>query len=179
MTTCATPSVEDARNTKSGSQRNLAGKYLTFQLAEEQFGLQILKVREIIGVMKVTPIPNSPKSIRGVINLRGKIVPVMDLRAKLELPTAESDRKNCIIVTEVERDGESIEMGILVDSVCEVLDIPSGEIEPPPALGDDVDKTLILGMAKAGKDVKILLDVDQVVASMGTLKLTVPGSDKK
>jgi len=149
----------------------LGGKYLTFRLADEQFGLQILKIREIIGLMKITGIPNAPASIRGVINLRGKIVPVMDLRARLGFPATDTTRSTCIIVTEINTSFETIEMGLLVDAVNEVLDIQGDEIEPPPALGDGVDKNLILGMAKAGKDVKILLDIDQVITNMNALNL--------
>lgn len=158
------------------SVKKLEGKYLTFNLAKEQFGLQILKVREIIGVLKVTPIPNAPKSIKGVINLRGKIVCVMDLREKLQLSSVEVDRRNCIIVTEIEDESGIHEMGLLVDAVSEVLDIKEDEIEPPPMMGEDVQTSCILGMAHSGQDVKILLNIDQIVTEASELNLNINDS---
>ncbi len=146
--------------------KNLAGKYLTFYLAKEQFGLPILKVREIIDVMKITAVPNSASHIRGVINLRGKIVPVMDLREKLHLSCVEKNRRNCIIVTEIEDEAGDYEIGLLVDSVSEVLDINENEIEPPPVMGHNVKTDCILGMAQSGQDVKMLLDVEKIVVDM-------------
>ncbi|MFK7776576.1 MAG: chemotaxis protein CheW [Gimesia sp.] len=161
-----------APETEQGTEesvKNLAGKYLTFYLAKEQFGLPILKVREIIGVMKITSIPNAASYIRGVINLRGKIVPVMDLREKLHLCSVEQDRRNCIIVTEIKSDEGDYEIGLLVDSVSEVLDINENEIEPPPMMGAGVDTGCILGMAQSGQNVKILLDVQKIVLDMNSI----------
>lgn len=163
----ATLAPETDQETET-SVKNLAGKYLTFYLAKEQFGLPILKVREIIGVMKITSIPNAASCIRGVINLRGKIVPVMDLREKLHLCSVEQDRRNCIIVTEIESDAGDYEIGLLVDSVSEVVDINENEIEPPPVMGADVGTGCILGMAQSGQDVKILLDVEKIVLDMNS-----------
>lgn len=146
-----------------------SGKYLTFRLGEEQFAVEILKVREIIGLMTITQVPGAPSAIRGVINLRGKIIPVMSLRSRFKLPEAEAHDRNCIVVTEVESHGETLEMGLLVDMVSEVLFIAENEIEPPPSFGETVDTSYILGMAKTGPDVKILLDIDQVVCEHGPL----------
>ena len=116
-----------------------------------------------MGVMKITPIPNSTSYIRGVINLRGKIVPVMDLREKLHLSSVEKDRRNCIIVTDIKTADSDFEIGLLVDAVSEVLDIAENEIEPPPVMGGDIQTNCILGMAQSGQNVKILLDIDQVI----------------
>ena len=143
----------------------LGGKYLTFSLGGEEYGLEILKVREINGLMDITPVPRAPKDIRGVINLRGKIIPVVELRTKFAMPTIEDTEETCIIVVDVTSDGQSIDMGILVDSVSEVLDIDSDDIEPPPSFGSGVDTDFILGMAKAGGSVKILLAVEKVLTS--------------
>ncbi len=140
----------------------LAGKYLTFNLADEGYGLEILKVQEIIGVQKITAIPNAPPHVVGVINLRGKVIPVVDLRVKFDMPPQEFSRKTCIIVVQVEGDEGDVIMGVLVDEVSEVLDIEAGQIEPPPSLGSRSDAQFILGMAKTESAVKILLDIDRV-----------------
>lgn len=157
----ATPDA--GRCTKNWDRTSLAGKYLTFKMADEQFGIQILKVREIIGLMNVTPVPGAPNYIRGVLNLRGKIIPVMELRKKFSIESSDDHERNCIIVVEVESDDHTVEMGILVDAVSEVLSIDPADIEPPPEFGVDVDTTFILGMAKSGPEVKILLHIDKIV----------------
>ena len=140
--------------------RPLGGKYLTFMLADEEYGLEILKVREIIGIMDITKVPQTPAFMQGVINLRGKVIPVIDLRTKFRLPRKEYDDQTCIIVVDV-----GILMGIIVDTVQEVHDIPTGEIEPPPQLGSSVDTSFILGMGKVDDKVKILLDIDRVLTT--------------
>lgn len=137
-----------------------AGKYLTFKLAEEEYGLEILKVREIIGLMEITAVPQMPHFMKGVINLRSKTISVIDLRLKFGLPEVETTEQSCIIVVNVGQ-----EIGILVDTVCEVLDIDAEQIDPPPALGGDVDTSFILGMGKVGDDVKILLNIEMVMTS--------------
>lgn len=139
------------------------GKYLTFVLGEEEYGLEILKVREIIGVMDITVVPRTPEFIRGVINLRGKIIPVVDLRAKFNMEVIDITEETCIIVVDVVLNGETAEMGILVDKVSEVLDIASADIEDPPSFGSSFDTQFIMGMAKAKDSVKILLNVDAVL----------------
>lgn len=141
----------------------LAGKYLTFSLGNEDYGLGILKVREIIGVMEITAVPHTPNYIKGVINLRGRVIPVLDLRLKFAMPPEEYDERTCIIVVEVQGRNGAIQVGMVVDSVSEVLNISADEIEPPPSLGASRDTSNILGMAKVKGEVKILLDIEQVV----------------
>ena len=137
-----------------------AGKYLTFVLAEEVYGLEILKVREIIGMMPITDVPQTPGHVRGVINLRGKVIPVVELRLKFGMPPTEDTEETCIIVVDV----NGIEMGTVVDKVYEVLDIKEQEIEDAPAMGLDVNTDFILGMGKADEKVTILLDISKVLA---------------
>ena len=149
-----------------------AGKYLTFKLANEEYGLEILKVREIIGMMEITKIPRAPHFVRGVINLRGKVNPVVDTRIKFGMDSIEDTERTCIIIVDVNKDGDSVEMGIIVDSVSEVLDIKDAEIENTPEFGNGVDSQFILGMAKAKDGVKILLDIDKVMTTeeLGSLE---------
>jgi len=144
---------------------NLAGKYLTFKLADEEYGLEILKVREIIGMMAITSLPRTPAFVRGVINLRGKVIPVIDLRKKFELETTNDTDLTCIIVVDVTSNGGKIQIGILVDSVSEVLDIHGADIESAPSFGTNIDTAFILGMAKAKGSVKILLNIEKVLSS--------------
>jgi purine-binding chemotaxis protein CheW len=141
------------------SARQRAGKYLTFSLAGEEYGLEILKVREIIGMMDITAVPRTPPFIKGVINLRGKVIPVVDLRLKFGLAEGERTDETCTIVVDV----GSVEMGIIVDKVSEVLDIPSGDIEDTPSFGTNVNTEFILGMGKASGKVTILLDISKVL----------------
>lgn len=144
---------------QSTTGRNLGGKYLTFGLADEQYGLEILKVREINGMMPITAIPRTPEFVKGVINLRGKVIPVIDLRLKFDMPAVQATEQTCIIVVDV----GYVEMGIIVDQVSEVLNIPSEDIEPPPSFGVSVDTDFILGMGKSTNGVKILLDIEKVL----------------
>ncbi|MDR2727930.1 MAG: chemotaxis protein CheW [Chitinispirillales bacterium] len=143
----------------------LAGKYLTFRLLNEEYGLEILKVREIIGMMAITSLPRTPLFVRGVINLRGKVIPVIDLRKKFDMEAAEDTDQTCIIVVDVASKGGGIQIGILVDSVSEVLDIAGEDIEEAPAFGTNIDTAFILGMAKAKGSVKILLNIEKVLSS--------------
>lgn len=145
---------------------HLAGKYLTFDLADEQFGIRILKVREIIRVMNTTRVPGAPSYVRGVVNLRGRIIPVLELRARFGLDAIEDGDRTCIVVVEVERDGRHVQMGLLVDSVCEVLMVTEDDVEPPPEFGGAVEGTLLMGIARTEDDVRILLDVDRVVVDV-------------
>ncbi len=135
------------------------GKYLTFGLASEEYGLEILRVREIIGIMDITMVPQTPEYIKGVINLRGKVIPVVDLRTKFGMETTEYNRETCIIVVDV----DSVLMGIIVDTVSEVLDIQKEEIEPPPSFGAKLSTDFIMGIGKIKDKVVILLDVEQVL----------------
>jgi purine-binding chemotaxis protein CheW len=147
---------------KTTSQKQ--GKYLTFALAQEEYGLEILKVREIIGYMDITPVPKTPSFVKGVINLRGQVIPVVDLRAKLGMPQAEITEETCIIVVEVQRDGQRNDTGLVIDRVQEVLFISGEQIQDTPEFGSTVDTDFILGLGKVGKTVKILLDIDKVLA---------------
>jgi len=140
-----------------------AGKYLTFALGGEIYGLEILKVQEIIGMMSVTRVPRTPEFIRGVINLRGKVIPVVDLRIKFGLESKDDTEKTVIIVVQVSRGSQQVTMGTIVDEVSEVMDIDAGQIEPPPELGAEVDTDFILGMGKIADKVVMLLDVDKVL----------------
>jgi purine-binding chemotaxis protein CheW len=152
--------------------RILAGKYLTFTLGAEEFGLQILKVREIIGYMDITAVPRAPHDVRGVINLRGQVVPIVDMRARFEMPPVEVTDQTCIIVVEVRAARQSFHTGIIVDRVCEVLDIDAADIEPAPQFDSAVDTSFILGMGKINNAVKILLDIDKVLHTKDLQKLT-------
>lgn len=141
----------------------LGGKYLTFKIASDQFGVPILQVREIIGLQPMTPVPGAPDDIKGVINLRGKIIPVMDLRERFKLESVAATDRTCIIVVELESDGRNVEMGMLVDGVSDVLNITAADIAPPPDFGGNLDTSCLLGIAKTGKDVKVLLNLEQIV----------------
>lgn len=152
-------------DTQTGeSMMGLAGKYLTFRLGEEDYGLEILKVQEIIGMQEITSIPRTPKFLKGVINLRGKVIPVVDLRLKFGMAEAEVSRKTCIIVVQLGQESGNVIMGIVVDEVSEVLEISGGEIEPAPSFGARLDNNFILGMAKIEKAVKILLDLEKILS---------------
>ena len=142
-----------------------AGKYLVFQLGREEFGIRVLKVREIMGVQDITAVPQTPAHVRGVINLRGKVIPVVDLRLKFGMPEVEYTRRTCIIVVQVQAETASLLMGIVVDGVAEVLNVVAGEIEDTPDFGQGVAAAYLLGMAKIKDKVKILLDIDQLMAS--------------
>ncbi len=138
----------------------LAGKYMTFKLAEEEYGLEILKVREIIGLMDITRVPRTPPYVRGVINLRGKVIPVVDLRLKFGMPPCEPTDQTVIIVVQYGWGERTVTMGILVDQVLEVRSIDGTNIEPPPTLGEAaIDAHCILGVGKAEKRVVFLLDI--------------------
>ena len=143
----------------------LAGKYLTFRLADEEYGLEILKVQEIIQLQTVTRVPRTPGYVRGVINLRGKVIPVVDLRLKFGLEGAEDTDRTCIIVVQIRQGDSVVIMGIIIDEVREVLDIASENIEDAPDFGSQIDTEFILGMGKIGQSVKILLYIDSVLSS--------------
>ncbi len=153
--------TEQAVVEPSAVQQDKAGKYLTFALAEEEYGLEILKVREIIQMMDITAVPRTPSQVKGVINLRGKVIPVVDLRLKFGLEEAERTDETCIIVVNV---GE-IEVGIIVDRVSEVLNIQGDDIEDAPSFGANVDTSFILGMGKTNDRVTILLDIGKVLSA--------------
>ncbi len=139
------------------------GKYLTFALADEEYGIGILKIKEIIGMMPITTVPQTPEFVKGVINLRGKVIPVMDLRLRFGMDSIEYDERTCIIVVEVTGGAGVVQIGTVVDTVSEVLNVPGKDIEDTPTFGTKLDTEYILGMAKMEGDVKILLDIDQVL----------------
>jgi purine-binding chemotaxis protein CheW len=142
-----------------------AGKYLVFGLGREEFGIRVMNVREIMGVQDITAVPHTPHYLRGVINLRGKVIPVVDLRVKFGLPAVEDTHLTCIIVVQVIRDGASVQMGVLVDGVAEVLTLMPGDIEDTPDFGQGVATDYLLGMAKVKNRVKILLEINEVLVA--------------
>lgn len=142
-----------------------AGKYLTFQMGKEVFGIEILKVQEIIGMMQVTRVPKTPDFVRGVINLRGKVIPVIELRHKFGMEMREDTDRTCIVVVQVTGPVGTVTMGLLVDEVSEVLNVGGEQIEAPPSFGAGVDTDFILGMGKVGQKVLMLLDADKALSS--------------
>jgi purine-binding chemotaxis protein CheW len=140
------------------------GKYLTFALAQEEYGLPVLKVREIIKIMDITAVPQVPPHVKGVINLRGKVIPIIDLRLKFGMPTVDYTERTCIIVVEVELEARRIMLGVIVDSVSDVLNIAADEIEATPDFGERLDTTYMQGVAKIKGKVKIMLDLDRILA---------------
>jgi len=139
------------------------GKYLTFSLAGEEYGIGILKIKEIIGMMPITPVPQTPEYVKGVMNLRGKVIPVIDLRRKFGMETLDFPERTCIIVVEIEGTSATMPMGIVVDSVSEVLHIKDNDIQDTPTFGNDLKTDYLLGMAKMEGRVKILLNIDRVL----------------
>ncbi len=139
------------------------GKYLTFALADEEYGIGILKIKEIIGMMPITTVPQTPDFVKGVINLRGKVIPVMDLRLRFGMEPIDYDDRTCIIVVEVTGQNGTVQIGIVVDTVSEVLNVAGKDIEDTPTFGTKLDTEYILGMAKMEGGVKILLDIDKVL----------------
>jgi len=140
---------------------DIEGKFLTFVLGEEIYGIEILKAREIIGLMDITTVPQTPDYMKGVINLRGKVIPVIDLRKKFSMQEGVHTQETCVIVVEV--NGSSI--GLIVDSVSEVSDITGEEIENAPSFGQGIDTSFIMGLGKVKDKIIILLDIDAVLST--------------
>jgi purine-binding chemotaxis protein CheW len=158
------------------------GKYLTFLLGREEFAIRVLKVTEIMGIQDITAVPQTPPCVKGVINLRGKVIPVVDLRLKFSLPEKEYTPRTCIIVVQVQSGGVSLPTGIVVDEVSEVLNLAAADIEDTPDFGEGAGAatSYLLGMAKVKGKVKILLDIDRVLSSQevrGLNAFTHPGAD--
>lgn len=152
--------------------RQLGGKYLTFTLHRESYGIDVLKVREIIRLTNITTVPQMPDYVRGVINLRGKIIPVIDLRLKFGFPNAESTEHTCIIVVQVKLpDGKATPMGLVVDGVEEVTSLTAADIEETPDFGGQIATDYILGMAKVKGAVKTLLEIDRVLTGESLTQL--------
>jgi purine-binding chemotaxis protein CheW len=141
------------------------GKYLTFTLADEEYGIGILKIKEIIGMMPITAVPKTPHYVKGVINLRGKVIPVIDLRLRFGMESIEYTERTCIIVVEIAGETGKVMIGIVVDTVSEVLNIKGDDIEETPAFGTRLNTDYISGMAKMDDGVKILLDIDRILRS--------------
>jgi purine-binding chemotaxis protein CheW len=163
----STSVVEPRETTKPPFTRStdaLAGKYLTFQIADEEYGLPVLKVREIIKIMDITAVPQVPAHVRGVVNLRGKVIPVVDLRMKFGFPQRDYDDRTCIIVVEISTLTSRMMMGVIIDAVSEVLNISAEEIEETPDFGARVNADYIKAMAKVKGRVKMLVDLDRVLS---------------
>jgi purine-binding chemotaxis protein CheW len=171
-------STATARGTGTTRAADLAGKYMTFKLADEEYGLEILKVREIIGLMDITRVPRAPASISGVINLRGKVIPVVDLRRKFGMDRVAATDQTVIIVVQYALRGQDFTMGILVDEVLEVLNIKAEQIEPTPDFGAAASETdFILGVGKAERRVIFLLDIGRILTSDEVLEIAQAGGD--
>ena len=148
------------------------GKYLTFTLSDESYGIPVLKVREIIRLCPVTAVANMPEHVKGVINLRGKVIPLVDLRAKFRLPIGADNERNCIVVTQIAAPSGGTRLyGIVVDGVEEVANFTAEDIEPTPDFGGGLDAHFIIGMAKSGNAVKTLIDLDKISAEDDTIPI--------
>ncbi len=162
MTTTASQTAPGKADSEA---RVSPGRFLTFNLAGECYGLEILKVQEIIGILTVTRVPRTPAYVRGVINLRGKVIPVIDLRAKLGFDSKSDNERTCIIVLHFQNGDRDVTMGVIVDSVSEVLNVSAEQLEPTPEFGASVSHEFILGLAKLDKNVVILLDADRILST--------------
>jgi purine-binding chemotaxis protein CheW len=155
--------IRNSNSSEDGFEqaKSAGGKFLTFFLAGEEYGIEILSVHEIIGVMPITSVPGTPDHICGIINLRGKIIPIVDLRRKFGMESKAQTAETCIIVVHV----QGVEVGTVVDRVSEVISIAAEDIEPPPSFGRDVNTDYILGIGKSQSKVKILLNIDRVISA--------------
>ncbi len=158
--------IDKSDSHPSSLSPSLAGKYLTFVLGDEYYGIAVLKIREIIRMLDITPVPQMPDYVRGVVNLRGKIIPVIDLRRRFALAKAETNERTCIVVVQVDLPlGDKSQMGMVVDAVEEVVNIAIEDMEETPNFGAKLQSDYILGVAKVKGKVKTLLDIDKVVAA--------------
>jgi purine-binding chemotaxis protein CheW len=151
--------VTTTNTAQTGAATSHGGKFLSFFLKDEEYGIEILKVQEIIGMLPITRVPRTPEYVRGVINLRGKIIPVTDLRSRFEMEEQEVTTETCTIVVQA----GGLEIGVIVDKVSEVMDIPISEIEDVPSFGTDVNADFLLGIGNANGRVRLLLDIDKVL----------------
>ncbi len=163
------PSVMNHREPRVDSR---PGKYLIFELAHEEFGISVLQVREIMKTQEITAVPRAPHHLQGVINLRGHIVPVVNLRRKFDMPEQEDTERTCIVVVGVHMNGGEQPIGLVVDSVVEVLLVNASEIEDTPHFGREIDTAYVRGMATIKGKVKILLDIDSTLSDQGTMGWT-------
>jgi purine-binding chemotaxis protein CheW len=157
-------------------REELVGKYLTFALGNEEYSVPVLKVREIIKIMDITAVPQVPEYVKGVVNLRGKVIPVVDLRLKFGFPAQDYTERTCIIVVEVALATGARMMGIIVDHVSEVLNVAGEQIEQTPEFGDEIQTDYMKGIAKVQGQVKILLDLDRVLGVDGTIAMPQPSA---
>lgn len=146
------------------SARELAERFLTFNLAGEEYGIEITRVREIIGLLPITKVPTASENCRGVINLRGKVIPILDLRLKFGMQAKEDTSRTCFVIVDLSGAQGQSHVGLVVDEVAEVLDIPQADLSPPPDYGSGLDTTLIHGIGVVAGELKILLDIDQVLS---------------
>lgn len=156
----------------SDFQRHLAGKYLTFYLADEEYAVEILKVQEIIQMQNVTKVPRVPPFVRGIINLRGKVIPILELRIKFGMDSVEDTDKTAIVVIKISNGESDVTTGIIIDDVKEVKDLEAGNIEAAPSFGTDIDTDFIMGICKAETNVSILLDIDKILTDKEVSSLT-------
>ncbi|HTR38583.1 MAG TPA: chemotaxis protein CheW [Bryobacteraceae bacterium] len=162
MSTTLTTSSAEMAVTKADER---AGKYLTFHLGTEEFGIRVMQVREIIGIQDITRVPQTPGYVKGVINLRGKVTPVICLRQKFGMPEVEYTQRTCIIVVQIASEAGPVILGAVVDGVSEVVTLSAADIENTPDFGSTVDTPYILGMAKSKGRVRILLDIDSALSA--------------
>ncbi len=155
----------ETMNQATKAMTDREGKYLTFILNEEEYGIGILKIKEIIGMMPITSVPQTPEFVKGVINLRGKVIPVVDLRLRFGMQSIDYTERTCIIVVEIEGSNDTVMIGIVVDAVSEVLNIKGEHIEDTPTFGAKLNTDYISGMAKIEGGVKILLDINKVLSA--------------
>lgn len=156
--------THSSQSAHTREQVSRSGKYLSFHLGDEEYAIQVLKVREIVKLQHITSVPETPVELKGVINLRGKVIPVVDLRLRFGLPEEAYDQRTCIIVVELGRAATG-PMGIIVDEVSEVLTLQEPDIHDTPDFGIGVETPYLLGMAKVKDSVKILLDIDEALAA--------------
>lgn len=157
--------VKTASSEVTDLGRSLAGKYLTFLLSGEVYGLQILRVQEIIRMMKITRVPMAPEFVKGVINLRGKVIPVICMRRKFGLESTAPTERTCIIVTQIAHSNQTITIGVIVDEVSEVMNLTPENINKTPQMGGQINTMFIMGMGKVGDNVIMLLDLDKAFSS--------------
>lgn len=161
--------ISDASTNREAE--NSVHQYLTFQIGNEEYAVSLLKVKEIIEYDVVTEIPRTPEWVRGVINLRGNVVPVIDLAVKFRLPASVEGKLTCIVITEVECEGEATVMGIMADAVRQVIDLKPEDVEVPPSFGTRIRVDYLLGMARSGKKFCLLLDTEKVLSTEELLEL--------
>jgi purine-binding chemotaxis protein CheW len=163
--------MQVTRNETAQANEGKVEQYLTFVIAGEEYAISLLKVKEIIEYDTVTAVPKTPEWVRGVINLRGNVVPVIDLAVKLRLPASVAGKLTCIVITEVDCEGEATIMGVMADSVSQVIDLNPNEIEESPAFGTRVKVDYLLGMARSGKKFCLILDTEKVLSIDELLEL--------